>query len=53
MMTVIFNYNDYDLWFNVSRNIHGQERAMEHLATSVTLPVSQTVGFFWTGQIDT
>ena len=29
--------NDYDLWFNISRNIQGQEHAMEHLATSDTL----------------
>ena len=50
MMTVIFNNNDYDLWFNIPRNIQGQERVMEHLETSVTLPVSQTVGFLldWT-----
>ena len=31
--------NDYDLWFNISRNIQGQEHAMEHLATSDTLSV--------------
>ena len=31
--------NDYDLWFNISRNIQGQEHAMEHLATSNTLSV--------------
>ena len=29
--------NDYDLWFNISRNIQVQEHAMEHLATSDTL----------------
>ena len=42
--------NDYDLWFNISRNIQGQEHAMEHLETSNTLPVSQTLGFLldWT-----
>ena len=50
MLTIIFNNNDYDLWFNISRNIQGQERAMEHLETSDTLPVSQTLGFLldWT-----
>ena len=38
------------LWFNISRNIQGQEHAMEHLETSNTLPVSQTLGFLldWT-----
>ena len=38
------------MWFNISRNIQGQERAMEHLETSDTLPVSQTLGFLldWT-----
>ena len=35
--------NDYDLWFNISRNIQGQEHAMEHLETSDTLSVSQTL----------
>ena len=50
MMTIIFNNYDYDLWFNISRNIQGQERAMEHLETSDTLPVRQTLGFLldWT-----
>ena len=45
MMTIIFNFYDYDLWFNISRNIQGQEHAIEHLETSDTLPVSQTLGF--------
>ena len=42
--------NDYDLWFNISRNIQGQEHAMEHLETSDTLSVSEAVGFLldWT-----
>ena len=50
MMTVIFHNNDYDLWFNISRNIQGLENAMEHLGTSDTLSVSQTLGFLldWT-----
>ena len=50
MMTIIFNVYDYDLWFNISRIIQGQEHAMEHIETSDTLPVSQTVGFLldWT-----
>ena len=43
-MRIIFHNNDYDLWFNISRNIKGQEHAMEHLETSDTLPVSQTLG---------
>ena len=45
MMTIIFNFYDYDLWFNIPRNIQGQEHAIEHLETSDTLPVSQTLGF--------
>ena len=50
MMTIIFNINDYDLCSNISRNIQEQEQAMEHLETSDTLSVSQTVGFLldWT-----
>ena len=36
-MKIIFNVNDYDLWFNISRNIHGQEHVMEHSETSDTL----------------
>ena len=50
MITIKFNINDYDLWFNIFRKIQGQEHAMEHLETSDTLPVSQTLGFLldWT-----
>ena len=50
MMTVIFYINDYNLWFNMSRDIQGQEHAMEHLEASNTLSVSQIVGFLldWT-----
>ena len=50
MMTIKFNINDYDLWFNIFRKIQGQEHAMEHLETSDTLLVSQTLGFLldWT-----
>ena len=50
MITIIFNIDDYDLWFNISRIIQVQEHAMEHLERSDTLPVSQTVGFLldWT-----
>ena len=49
-MKIIFNVNDYDLWFNISRNIQGQEHVMEHSETSDTLCVSQRVGFLldWT-----
>ena len=49
-MTIIFNINDCDLWFNISRNILGQEHVMEHLETSDTLAVSKTLGFLldWT-----
>ena len=50
IMTIIFNVNDYDLWFNISRNIQGQGHVMEHLETSDTLPVCQTLEFLldWT-----
>ena len=50
VITIISNICDYDLWFDLSRNIQGQEHAMEHLERSDTLPVSQTVGFLldWT-----
>ena len=50
MITIISNICDYDLWFDLSRNIQGQEHVMEHLERSNTLPVSQTVGFLldWT-----
>ena len=49
-MTINFNINDYDLWFNVSRKTQGQEHVMEHLETSDTLSVSKTLGFLldWT-----
>ena len=49
-MTVIFYINDYNLWFNISRDIQGQEHAMEHLEASNTLYVSQILGFLldWT-----
>ena len=49
-MKIIFNINDYDIWLNISRNIQGQGHVMEHLETSDTSPVSQTLGFLldWT-----
>ena len=49
-MRIIFHNNDYDLWFNISRNIQGQGHVMEHLETSDTLPVCQTLEFLldWT-----
>ena len=50
MMKNIFNIYDYNLWFNISRDIQGQEHVMEHLETRDTLAVSQTLGFLldWT-----
>ena len=55
IMKVIMIVNDennlqYDLLFNISRNIQGQEYAMEHSETSDTLCVNQTLGFLldWT-----
>ena len=55
IMKVIMIVNDennlqYDLWFNISRNIQGQEHAMEHSETSNTFCVGQRVGFLldWT-----
>ena len=45
MITIIFNINDYNLWFNISRDIQGLEHVMEYLEASNTLSVSQTVGF--------
>ena len=50
MMALIFNIDDYALWFNISRIIQGQEHVVEHLETSNTLFVSKTLGFLldWT-----
>ena len=50
MMKNIYNIYDYNVWFNISRDIQGQEHVMEHLETSGTLAVSQTLGFLldWT-----
>lgn len=44
-MMIIFNVNEYDLWFDISRKIQGQEHAMEHLETSNTLHVHETQVF--------
>ena len=44
-ITIIFNIYDYDLWFDISRKILGQEHVLEHLETRNTLPVHQTLVF--------